>query len=415
MDSLSIVSVFTLKNLLLIVGSFLLSTTNYAQDNSKRSSMPEIRGKVVTKISFLNKSGVIVVPVQINDFKILNLILDTGMSGAVVVLFHKESIEELKLENGQIALLGGAGGEKQKQGYLFTDAKVNLADIEMKNQTIVVFDEPRETSDWSWDGVIGKSLFDKYVTEIDYENSTLTFYEPEDFGINSVAPVPINLDHGFPVVETEIVIGTDNKNQIKSVVDIGHRSTFLIKQDSTKNILPPSFTIDAMAGRGIQGEVLSKIGRISELNIRQFSFKNIPISFLDENENMGVPSSIAEGNIGNLVLNRFKLVLDYPRKQIFLIPNKNIGEQFEVNMAGLMIEQDNNGVGLVRYVIKDSPASENGIQKGDKIISLNGKDIREYNSREVYNLFIQEGERIKITVERNGVKHIMVVKLRKLI
>ncbi len=415
MDSVSIISDIVYKLLLFIFGSILISTIMIGQNDEEETLAARISGKIVTQIKFVNKSGVIVVPVRINDSKILNMILDTGMSGAVVVLFHKESIEELKLENGQIALLGGAGGEKQKQGSLFTGVIVNLEDIEMNNQTLVVFDEARETSGWSWDGVIGKSLFDKYVTEIDYENSTLTFYEPEDFNMGSVNPIPLNLDYGFPVIETEIGIGLYETIRIKSVVDIGHRSTFLIKEDSLKNILPPCVTIDAIAGRGIQGEVMSKIGRIRELNIGQYSLYNIPASFLDENENMGVPSSIAEGNIGNLILNRFKLILDYSRKQIFLVKNKNFGNPFEINMAGLIIEQNKDGVALVRHVVENSPASEKGILKGDLITSVNGKDIQEYNFDDLYNLFTKEGDELILNLDRNGEKIIVTVKLQKLI
>ncbi|MGD8305642.1 MAG: retropepsin-like aspartic protease, partial [Ignavibacteria bacterium] len=150
MDSFSIISVITYKLLLFVFGSILMSTSMFGQNDEEETLAATISGEIVTQIKFVNKSGVIVVPVRINDSKILNMILDTGMSGAVVVLFHKESIEELKLENGQIALLGGAGGENQKQGSLFTGVKVNLEDIEMKNQTLVVFDEARETSGWSW-------------------------------------------------------------------------------------------------------------------------------------------------------------------------------------------------------------------------------------------------------------------------
>ncbi|MGD8306865.1 MAG: PDZ domain-containing protein, partial [Ignavibacteria bacterium] len=265
------------------------------------------------------------------------------------------------------------------------------------------------------DGVIGKSLFDKYVTEIDLEKSILTFYEPEDFKIDPVEPIPLNLDYGFPVVDTEIGIGLNETIHIKSVVDIGHRSTFLIKEDSLKNILPPCVTIDAIAGRGIQGEVMSKIGRIRELNIGQYSLHNIPASFLDENENMGVPSSIAEGNIGNLVLNRFKLILDYSRKQMFLIKNKNFENHFEINMAGLIIEQDKEGAALIRHVVENSPASEKGILKGDLITSINGKDIREYSFDDLYNLFTKEGDELILNLERNGAKITVTVKLQKLI
>lgn len=398
-----------------ILISLTLSVNIFSQDLTESNQMPEIKGKIVTQISFVNRSGVIVVPVRINDSRILNMILDSGMSSGVVILFHKELGDELKLVYSQKAFVAGAGSEQQKPVSICINAKVNLEDIEMRNQTVVVFDDSKETSEWSWDGVIGKSLFDKYVTEIDYEKSTITFYEPDEFNITNSSPIPINIDYGFPVVDSEVKIESDEKFPLKLVVDIGHRSALFIKEDSTKSIMPPGTTIKGIAGRGIQGEVTSKIGLVQEVKIGNISLTNIPTSFLSKDANMGIPISIARGDIGTLLLYRFKLILDYSRKQMYLIPNKNFDKSSEINMAGLMIEQDIDGKALVRYVTERSPAEEIGIQKGDKIISLNGKNIKEYTFYEVNDLFTQEGVEVEVIIKRYEEEKRMVVKLKKLI
>lgn len=47
-----------------------------------------------------------------------------------------------------------------KKGTLAPGAHARLDDLEMTDQTIVIFDESRETSEWQIDGIIGRTLFD---------------------------------------------------------------------------------------------------------------------------------------------------------------------------------------------------------------------------------------------------------------
>ena len=77
----------------------------------------------------------------------------------------------------------------------------------------------------------------------------------------------------------------DEAVPIKLVIDIGHRSALFIKEDSTKNIIPPRITVESVAGRGLQGEVASRIGRIRELSVGNLSVSNIPTSFLSKRNN----------------------------------------------------------------------------------------------------------------------------------
>lgn len=375
-----------------------------------------VKGTVAARLDFRINSGLITVPVRVNGSKELRMYLDTGMSAPVVVLFHKELVAELGLKGTQKVLMGGAGGDKPKPATLAPGATVELGSLRLTNQRLLVMDDSRDKSDWPVDGIIGKSLFDRYLTEIDYERSTVTFYEPAGAEIGAGAvPVPIDLAIGIPIIEATVDLEGGKKIPLKFVVDIGHRNALSLNEDPPKGVLPPKRTIKSIAGRGIQGVIPASIGRVKALGLGGFSIADIPTAFLAPGANPGISRGTAAGNIGSLVWRRFKVLLDYPGKRMFLVPNSFFGKPVPFNMAGLVLEQDRDDVYFVRHVIENSPAANKGIKEGDKITAINGVDVRKYSYREVLDIFNAAGHKVKLTINRDGGRIQEKIRLKRLI
>ncbi len=395
---------------------FLMSFPLRSQSPAVSSASQAVRGRPAARIPFRVSSGLILIHVRINEAKELKMYLDTGMSAAVVVLFHKELVEELGLKNAQSVLLGGAGSGERKQGTLAPGAKVRVDELEMVNQMVVVFDDSRETSPWQVDGIIGKTFFDKYLTWIDYENSIISLYEPAEAQVDGpFRQIPVNLDTGFPIMEATLSLDSQKEIPVKLVFDLGHRNALFLNVNEKRGVLTPRPTVRGLAGRGIQGEVPALIGRLPELNIGPFSLKNIPTSFLAPGSNIGFSRDRVDGDIGQLVFNRFNIILDYAHKRIFLAPNASFDQPYEYDMSGMVLEQDREDIYYVVYVIENSPAAEKSIIKGDKIISINGKDIRDYKYGEVFALLRQDGRDVRLTVDRSGERLEKTITLRRLI
>lgn len=66
-------------------------------------------------------------------------------------------------------------------------------------------------------------------------------------------------------------------------------------------------------------------------------------------------------------------------------------------MFGLPAEPDST----ITYVAPDSPASEAGIEPGDRIVSIDGYKIRTWNDI-VENVITRPGDKLSITISRNG-------------
>ena len=75
-----------------------------------------------------------------------------------------------------------------------------------------------------------------------------------------------------------------------------------------------------------------------------------------------------------VILNRFNIIIDYVREEVYLKPNKYFTEAFKFDRSGMSVivtgEQLNKYI--VLNVIKDSPAGAVDIRTGDEIRVLNG-------------------------------------------
>jgi predicted aspartyl protease len=368
------------------------------------------------QIPFQIITGLIIVPVRVNGARELKMILDTGMSGPVTVLFHGETGRELGLTYGQQVSLCGAGGKEQKTGIMAAGVTLSLAGLELSQQTLVVMDESRRTSRWTLDGVIGKSIFDSYAVEIDYEKSIITVYDPRHFEVNPKSKaIPLLFRMGLSFVEAVVNLNGEGDIPVKLVVDTGGRHDLLLNTGSRKKIFPPKHSIKGMIGIGLQGEVSGTYGRVSRLRVGEFVFRDLITKFPAEDSNVGIPAHLADGNLGGGTLSRFNVIFDYPHKQMFLTPGRKFSKPSEFNMAGLLLEQDIHGYFDIREVIENSPASRAGIKRDDRIAAIDGKDIRDYPYIEVDDIFKQEGKEISVTIERESRRFDRTLTLKRLL
>jgi hypothetical protein len=371
------------------------------------------------RVPFRLVGGVIVIPVRINGSRPLNMILDTGMSAGIVFLFHSELGQEIGLKYAQEVELGGAGGERgRSKANLAVGAQVGISDIVQTNQQIVVMNEPRETSRWTFDGIIGKSILDSHAVEIDYQGSVLIIYDPSIFKPENSGPaIPIALENGLPVIDASIDTEEEKGIPVKLVVDLGNRNPLVFNVNPRKKISFPKRTLSTVIGRGVQGELLGKVGRLPELEIGEFALQDVIALFAPEEGNAGAGPAgyVFDGNVGYGVLERFRIAFDYPQRRMFLIPREKTFQPFEFNMLGLSFEQRMDRSLHVRHVIAGSPGAENGIRAGDLITAVNGRDLKSYEFRDVEELFRKENKDIELTLLRGGKPMSVRLTLKRLI
>lgn len=381
-----------------------------------RVTAPVMTPAPVARIPFRSVNGMVRVPVRINGSRELDMVLDTGMSAPIVLLMHRELGDELNLEDGQPVQIGGAGGQARPEGRLYAGATVAFGGIEMPGQMVIAMDEARDTSSWEWDGVIGKSIFDRYVVDINFEHSVLSLYESGSFRARGFESIPVTLVAGIPNLEAQVENENGEKVPVRLVVDLGAAHALSL-QPETKRLTLPAKTITTIVGKGVQGEVEGRIGRIRNLRLGPFTLPSVVSSFAREEAGTtcaGLGTG-ADGNLGNQILRRFRVVMDYSRQRILLAPRPGYDRPFEHNMAGLVLRPRRDGSLSVRSVMEGSSAAEAGVAPGDRIVAIDGRELDSTRQEGLLDLFKQEGATLRLTVERAGARFERPVKLRRMI
>jgi C-terminal processing protease CtpA/Prc len=104
--------------------------------------------------------------------------------------------------------------------------------------------------------------------------------------------------------------------------------------------------------------------------------------------------------LGNDGLCHFFVAFDYANERIHLRRNASFDEPFETDMSGMLWEPTPEGSVEVVDVIPNSPAAESGLEAGDLILAVDGRQVRELGATALERLLLREGLQLRLTVER---------------
>lgn len=364
-------------------------------------------------------NNLIILPFVLNnDSKdTLNFILDTGVS--TIIITDASYVEKLGVtEKNKKISVRGVGANNSIDSYVCIYQNLRFGKITAQNQTLLVLSEDiPELSEYAGikvHGIVGYDIFSRFIVKIDYEKQIITFYEGEAyrnfFKTNKrYEAIPIDLQRQKPYVEV-IASPTDSlrrpqKVSLKVLIDTGAGFSLSVEPVSREALLPEK-TVTARVGTGISGVLMGAVGRIGQLQIGPFSWKQVIASFIDN----AFAESIAEegverqGSLGMGILSRFDVVFDYAAAVMYLRPNKKYRNKFLFNVLGFDI------VGIppfydtysIKRVDPGSNAFEAGLMEGDEIVSINARPLTGMKIGEVYAL-----------LEQNAGTYIFIVLLRK--
>jgi hypothetical protein len=151
-------------------------------------------------------------------------------------------------------------------------------------------------------------------------------------------------------------------------------------------------------GEGLGGKIDMELTVIREVKLGPYRFKNVPVYIFDDVYNVTSYPYLG-GLVGNDILRRFNVILNYDKKDIYLTPNTHFIEPFDYSYSGVelyFIE----GMILVGDVAKGSPAEACGIKEGDEVIAVNKNFSQNLNQ---YKIALQApNEKVKLIIRRDG-------------
>ncbi len=295
------------------------------------------------------------------------------------------------------------------------------------NESILVLEEDyfkyAELTGLDVHGILGADFFRKYIVQIDFDNERITLHKPEYFKYNlkKHEEFQIEIKRNKPYLDAHLNIVGDTLRKVKLLMDTGAALPLLLYTDIDTTLTIPPNAIPGNVGRGLGGYLDGYKGRVNSLEMSPFLMKDVVTSFqLADSQYINNPAILNDRNgiLGNEVLSRFNIVIDYWHQKVYLRPNKKYKTTFKFDKSGISVSASGKNLTqyTVQYIIPNSPAAEAGVQKGDILMKINGKSTKLMSMNSIYEQFKKRsGKQMKLMVLRNGTTQKITFQLKDLI
>ncbi len=367
--------------------------------------------QLITSFPFrLLTGGIITLQARISDFKdTLNFILDTG-SGGISLDSMTALYLNVKTELSDRTIRGIAGIRQVRFAY---NHKLHIPGLSVDSLNFHINDYDVLTSAYGEkiDGIIGYSFLSKYIVKINYDSLKIYVYTKGTMryprGGFLLKPLLLNI----PVFSA--ALKDERDLQSRFYFDTGAGMCLLLSADfvSDSAFIRPKRKWHVTQAEGLGGKAPMKQGVIRQLRIGPYRFKNVP-TYIFEDEFNVTSYPYLGGLIGNDLLRRFNLIINYDKRDIHMTPNSHFKDVFDYSYTGLGMYVIDGEIRVVD-VMAGSPAEVAGFKSDDVIVAVENnfsQSIQAYK-----NLMQTPGQKLKILILREGEPHILTLKVKSVL
>ncbi len=404
-----------------------------------------------TTIPFKLVNNLIILEVTVNDIP-LNLILDTGIKQTVLINLKDKTKEIYK--NYKTSTFVGTGNDKKNiQAIKSVNNKIEIAKKLSSNDAELYFITNTnfnfsETLGIPIYGFIGGDLLKNFIVKIDYKKNILTFYNHKNFDYSKIRKyrkLSIKLRKDKPYLVSKIKFGRKSEEKrIKLLIDTGNSDALWLFETDKLKIPSNQKRIKDYFGIGFNGEINGNRIKLKQINIdKKIKFKNVYTALPDSIYFINlIRQNRFDGIIGGEILNRFRVILDYKNKNLYLKkiwgkyrkdfhfndsgmhlvyagkipvkikkiltnfdqvnPNEN-RNTFVFTESEIVYEYQFVNKIVINYIRPNSPAYKSGFLKGDVLLKINGQNVYEYKLNELEKkFFYKTGKNLKFLILRNN-------------
>jgi len=375
--------------------------------------------EVVTHVPFRVDHNLLLIDIEV-DGRTLPAALDTGMVAGV---FFNDPVvaKETGIKSKKKLRVGGAGSGPKPKMTLGAARSIRVGSINFGPSQALVMPEDsdytRAARGLPFEVVIGYSLFDNYVVEVNHGRGVITLHEPDTYAYEGVGTEwPLTIKQTKPYARVRVTVENGRSVDVKMMLDTGSSGGAVLHTRSHRDLRIPAKAFSVITGRGVRGVETGEIGRIARIDIAGNRLNDALVEFPDSRSRR--LSGDRHGVLGSRFLNRFDIVWDYSRKRMILEPNDNFDRPAEFSMLGVQFKLTWNGerVLTIDRVVKRSPAAEAGIRKGDVLLDVNGEPAAGYGYSDLLEMFRNnEGQEYALRLRRGDSDFTVNVRLRRLI
>ena len=243
----------------------LLCSLNLQAESPTKTSIPMNSAR--------DRSMVIV---QIGNITIPDILLDTGFAFDGLMIYNTDYNDSLKFLNPIKVKVPGAGGGEPSVALMVDSAEFNLGSVRMRNQRLLLL-QSNTFEGFPSNGVMGYSLFGHYAVELNYDDNTMTLHTPELLEIdNSWTTLPIYFKKNkIPWIDVSVVIDQEDPIRLSTYIDFAAGENIELLEKTEMKFSLPAELKDKYLGRGLNGDIYGKSGRISKLIIGPYELNNL--------------------------------------------------------------------------------------------------------------------------------------------
>lgn len=369
------------------------------------------QSKFLTKFSFTQLSGgIIILRATVDDIKdTLNFVLDTGSGG---ISLDSETVAKYGFQRVKSdKTIRGIAGMKNVE---FTNHHtLKLPGLDVTNLDFHINDYELLASVYGVkiDGIIGFSFLRRYIIKIDYEVQQLEIFTP---GTMKYPKGGYLMRPNFSSLAYPQVIVLDERQIIdRFIFDTGAGLCMLLSEDFVTDsaVLKRKRKRYQTQTEGLGGKKLMDITVLKQVHIGPYKFKKVPTYIFADDFNV-TSYPLLGGLIGNDLLRRFNVILNYPEQSIHLKPNIHFADGFDYSYTGLGIYQIEDAVTVVD-IIANSPGDKAGFKAGDIILSIDNNFSK--NIQSFKNTLQNAGNKTKILILREGKPLVLILSIKNIL
>jgi hypothetical protein len=354
--------------------------------------------KFLTRLHFVQLTGgVILLQAQLIGYPdTLNFILDTGSSG---ISLDSSTAEYLKLHPIPSGITIRGIASMRTVSFVYNQ-KIKLGPLTIDSLNFHINNYDILTADYGEriDGIIGYSVLKRYIFKIDYDSSRIDIYSKGSLKYPRggflfkplIATIPIQ----------SVRVRDDKTIQSRFLYDIGAGLCMMLSSDFIEDsmILHKKRKLFYKEAEGLGGRIDMQITVIKEIKLGPYRFRKVPIYIFKDDYNI-TSYPFLGGLIGNDILRRFNCILNYDKRDFYLVPNSHFTEPFDYSYPGVELYFMNGEI-IVGDVAIGSSAEASGLKEGDVVIAIN--KVFNQNLTQLKAALQNPNNKIRMIVKRNG-------------
>ena len=332
------------------------------------------------------------------------MVFDTGNTSILLdEAFYKKHFTHLG--NLRKAMAAGAGNAMQAVNLDMSGWKYSVGEHNQTEQRAVVMDLRKILGD-GVDGMFGMAFMRGRKVEFNYTDEYMRILPQEEQPSAEYTCIKckwLDASQTRMLIPIKVKITDEVSFDGNFLVDMGASTGMLLNSNlatklNLKSVLPNTKKIIYDVA-GVGGSATDYIFRAKGVAIAGSEINDIRTSY-SANTQGSLADSRYDGLIGNGLLERFDVIFDFVKCEIWLRPNKNINK-VAIHHSGIVLTPKND-CWIVNGLIEGGNAEKAGLKRGDVVLTINGLSPEKVTPK-MLRVMGESAEAWKITVKRGNI------------